>query len=138
MFIKTSSGIYLISFYGIFFLKNIKKINLTLILTTITFFTIVSFIAYYDYFLVNERNIELYSVVFLSSPRPVSSCDEFITIFDVSRRFRFDYFNGIQRTLLGLLTLFLLINLKKPVLNNYDLKLTFLIILGLLSIILLF
>ncbi|MDG1720797.1 MAG: hypothetical protein P8I31_06045 [Bacteroidia bacterium] len=119
-------------------MKNIKKINLSLILTTITFFTIVSFIAYYDYFLVNQRNIELYSVVFLSSPRPVSSWDEFVTIFDVARRFRFDYFNGIQRTLLGLLTLFLLINLKKPVLNNYDLKLTFLIILGLLSIILLF
>ncbi len=138
MFIKTSSGIYLISFYGIFFLNNIKKINLKLIFTTIAFFTIVSFIAYYDYFLVNQRNIELYSVVFLSSPIPVSSWDEFITIFDVARRFRFDYFNGVQRILFGVLILFLIINFKKPVLNKYDLKLTFLIFLGLLSIILLF
>lgn len=138
MFIKTSSGIYLISFYGIFFLNNMKKINLTLIFTTIVFLTIISLIAYYDYFLVNQRNIELYSVVFLSSPVPVTSWDEFTTIFDVAKRFRFDYFNGIQRLLLGILTLLLLINVKKSVLNKYDIRLSSLLILGLLSIILLF
>jgi hypothetical protein len=138
MFIKTSSGIYLISFYGVFFLKQIRNINIKLVAITLLFLFIISFIAYYDYFLVNQRNKELYSVVFLSSPIPVTSWDEFVTIFDVASRFKYEYFNSIQQSFLIILTLLSVINFKKSILNKSDKWLSILLVLGLLSIVLLF
>jgi len=138
MFIKTSSGIYLISFYSVFFLKQIRNINIKLVAITLLFLFIISFIAYYDYFLVNQRNKELYSVVFLSSPIPVTSWDEFVTIFDVASRFKYEYFNSIQQSFLIILTLLSVINFKKSILNKSDKWLSILLVLGLLSIVLLF
>jgi hypothetical protein len=137
MFIKTSSGIYFISFFGVFFLKNIRKINLKLVLITSLFLIIISSIAYYDYFLVNQRNKELHSVVFLSSPRPVTSWNELVTIFDVASRFKSEYFNGSQQILLILLTLFSILNFKK-IFSVNDKIFSLLLILGLFSIVLLF
>lgn len=137
MFIKTSSGIYFISFFSVFFLKNIRKINLKLVLITSLFLIVISSIAYYDYFLVNQRNKELYSVVFLSSPRPVTSWNELVTIFDVASRFKNEYFNGSQQILLIVVALLSVIKFKK-IFSVSDKIFSLLMLFGLLSIVLLF
>ena len=138
MFIKTSSGIYLMSFYGVFFLKNILKINWKFLMVTSLFLAIILSIAYYDYYWVNQRNMELYSVVFLSSPIPVTSWDQLLTIFDVAKRFRYDYFNGSQQVVIITLCFLGLSQIKKWNFRNQDFLLSGLVTLGIFCIILLF
>lgn len=138
MLIKTSSGIYLISFFSLFFLRHIRKLNLKFIISSFIFFSLITAIAYYDFFHVNQRNAELYSVVFLSSPIPVNSWSQFTQIFDVAMRFRFDYFSGAQRFLLVILAILTVVNYKRILPQKNDLQLVILVVFGLLAIVLLF
>ena len=64
--------------------------------------------------------MELYSVVFLSSPIPVTSWDQLLTIFDVAKRFRYDYFNGSQQVVIITLCFWGLSQIKKLNFRNQD------------------
>lgn len=137
MFIKTSSGIYIIAMFAVFFLSNLKRPK-KLLLPTLVFIAITGFIALYDYYLVNQRNKELYSYVFLSHTRMAETWFEFKEIFKTARRFLGEYFNPAQWWLLGGLLVYALSRVRKW--SNYRniLWLSILLLLGLLSIIVLF
>ena len=138
LFIKTSSGIYFISFFAIYFLKHIRKPNKNLIAGGVLFFLIGAGVAYYDYFLVNQRNAKLVSYVFLSGTRPAETWFQFIEIFTTAKRFLKEYFNPAQWVVLGLLFIYQLTRLKRFSVKNKHHQLAFFIGLGLLSIIILF
>jgi len=138
LLIKTSSGIYFISFMAIYFLKYWNKWNLKLILGGLLFISIGSAVAYYDITVVNGRNIKYNSEMFLSQTLPTKSWKEFVQIFDTASRFKSDYFNGAQRLLILMLDIVGIANIKKVRIKNKNTQLGILVGLGLLSIILLF
>ncbi|NNJ55518.1 MAG: hypothetical protein HKP14_05280 [Bacteroidia bacterium] len=138
LFIKTSSGIYFISFFAIFFLKHVRKPNRKLLISGLLFALIGAGVAYYDYFLVNQRNAKLYSYVFLSGTRPAQNWSEFVEIFTTAKRFLKEYLNTSQWLVIGLLLIYQLIRTKQFRITNKHLQLSFFVALGLLSIIILF
>jgi hypothetical protein len=137
MFIKTSSGIYIIAVYAVYFLSHIKHPK-KLVLPTFLFLAIVGCIAFYDYYLVNQRNKELYSYVFLSHTRMAESWFEFKEIFKTARRFLGEYFNTAQWYLLGGLLIYAVSRVRKWAQYPHLLMLSILLSVGLLSIIILF
>ncbi len=137
-FIKTSSGIYFIAFYAIYFLKYWNKWNIKLILGGLIFIAIAVSVGWYDYFLVNQRNQELNSYVFLSSSRPTESYAAFIEIFNTAKRFLGEYFNNSQWVLLAILLVLNIFNISKLKIRSKSLQLTILIVIGLFALILLF
>ncbi len=138
LLIKTSSGIYFISFYAIYFLASFKKWDKLFLINTLLFFAIAGGVAYYDYVLVNLRNQALNSYVFLSGTRPAQSMQEFWNVFDTASRFLKEYFNAAQWTVFWLAVGFYLFRIKKIKLKDYRFQLVILLTLGLLSIIALF
>ncbi|PCJ64383.1 MAG: hypothetical protein COA58_13600 [Bacteroidetes bacterium] len=138
LLIKTSSGIYFISFMAVYFLRYWNKWNKKLIFGGIIFASIGGAVAYYDIFIVNGRNTIYNSYVFLSNTMPTKSWSEFIQIFDTASRFTGDYFNGAQRILIALLVLVGITRIKTISFKNKNTQIFILIFLGLLSILLLF
>lgn len=138
LLIKTSSGIYCISFMAVYFLKYWNKWNLKLILSGGLFLAIGTAVAYYDYTFVHLRNATYNSYVFLSTTMPTQSWDEFIQIFDTASRFKNEYFTLAQRMVMLILIIIGITQIKKINRKNPTLQLTILVCLGLLSIILLF
>lgn len=138
LLIKTSSGIYFISFFGIYFLNHFLKWNRKLSLMLVLFIAIAAFVGIYDYYIVNLRNKELYSFVFLSGTRTAQSWAEFIEIFTTARRFLMEYFNSSQWFVLVILLIYNIINFKKWQSKKTYIGFSVLVILGLISIIVLF
>ncbi|MGB1039023.1 MAG: hypothetical protein ACPGYY_10285, partial [Bacteroidia bacterium] len=138
LLIKTSSGIYFISFMSVYFLRYWNKWNKKLILSGMLFLIIGGGIAYYDYFLVNMRNVEFNSYVFLSGTMPTKSWAEFVQIIDTAKRFTDEYFNLSQRVCMLLIIIVGLFRIKKINRKNPHTQMAILVLLGLLSILILF
>lgn len=138
LFIKTSSGIYFISFFAVYFLTHFRTWNTKLTKALLLFTAIAGSVAYYDYFLVSVRNKELYSYVFLSGTMTANSWDQFWEIFTTARRFLMEYFNGSQWFVLAILLFYNSINFKKWKAKKTYIGLGVFVILGLLAIIILF
>ncbi len=138
LFLKTSSGIYFISFFGIYFLTHFLKWNKKLSIMLLVFITIASLVGLYDYYIVSVRNQELYSFVFLSGTRTAQSWAEFIEIFTTARRFLMEYFNGAQWFILIILLIYNIVNFRKWRDKKTYIGFSVLVILGLISIIILF
>jgi hypothetical protein len=138
MLIKTSSGIYFISFMAIYFLQNVKKWDTKLSLAGVLFVLIAAGVAYYDYFLVHVRSKDLWSVVFLSEPMRITSWEHFTFVLDTASRYTYDYFSRPQWWLilaLGVLSIWVK---RKEILTNINWRLALLVALGLSSLTLLF
>jgi hypothetical protein len=138
LLIKTSSGIYFISFYAIYFLSSWKKWNGKFVFSTILFLLIAGGVTYYDYVLVNLRNQELNSYVFLSGTRPAANMVEFWNIFDTAERFLKEYFTGAQWGVFWIVVGYHLYRIKRISIKSKYTQLLGFLFLGLLSIIILF
>ncbi|MDB4161812.1 hypothetical protein N9772_05555 [Bacteroidia bacterium] len=138
LFIKTSSGIYFIAIYGVYFLQNIRKPNAQFWLASSLFACIGIGVIYYDVYYVAQINTRLWSTVFLSSTMPVSSWDEFCNVLDTAWRFKDDYFTLTLRWFLLLIALGALLSFRKKSFTCPDVQLLILLAVGLLSITVLF
>lgn len=138
LFIKTSSGIYFITFYGVYFLQNIRRPKAKFWIVFLLFAIIGLVVAYYDIYYVAEVNKRLWSTVFLSSTMHVGSWQEFWNVLDTAWRFKEDYLTVVLRwfylvTLLASVWLW-----EKTKITNPRVQFFMLLSLGLLSIVLLF
>ena len=136
--IKTSSGIYFIAIYGVYFLQNIRKPNAQFWLASLLFACISIGIIYYDIYYVVQVNKRLWSTVFLSSTMPVGSWDEFCNVLDTAWRFKDDYFTHALRWFLLLMSVGALISFRKKSYTSSDVQLLILLAVGLISITVLF
>lgn len=138
LFIKTSSGIYFISFFAVYFFRNFRKWNKKLSFLLLLFVLISSGVAGYDYVLVSLRNKALYSYVFLSGTMLANSWAQFWEIFTTARRFLMEYFNGAQWFVLSIILIYNLANAERWLKKSNYILLSIFVLLGLSSIIVLF
>lgn len=138
LFIKTSSGIYFIAFYGVYFLQNIRRPKLHFWIASTLFLALSASVAYYDYLYIIELNKKLWATVFLSQTVPVTSLEEFWNVLDTSWRFKNDYFTSIQRWLFGILLIGGIAGLRKGSIKNPLIQLYSLLVIGLLGFAMLF
>jgi hypothetical protein len=137
-FIKTSSGIYFIAIYGVYFLQNIRKSSAQFGLASLLFGCIGAGIAYYDVYYVAEVNQRLWSTVFLSSTMPINSYEEFWHVLDTAWRFKDDYLTRTLRWFLLLISTGTLLSFTRKSYTQPAVQLLFLLIIGLLCISVLF
>lgn len=138
LFIKTSSGIYFIAVFAVFFLIHIRKPNKKLFVGLLVFLLIAVGVAYHDYVLINLKNKKLYSYVFLSGTRTVRNWAEFWEIFTTARRFKMEYFTGIQWVVLLSILGYSLTKIKRWNKDKNYQRLCVLVLIGLLAIIVMF
>lgn len=138
MLVKTSSGIYFISFMGLYIFKIGKKINVKWGAAILLFGAIACGIAYYDFNYVHLRSKELWSTVFLTEFVPVTNWGQFTDVIDTASRFRYEYFSRPQWWIilgLGLLSIW---HKRKEVTTNINWRIAIVVLLGLLSLTILF
>lgn len=137
-FIKSSSGIYFIAFFSVYFLQNIASRSTKVLTTGVLFLALLGMVAYYDYYYVYLVNKKLWSSVFLSQTVPVKSVAEFFHTLDVAWRFKNDYFTSTQRWVFLLSFIGACIGVRRIGLKHPLTQLCILLAFGLISISVLF
>lgn len=136
--IKTSSGIYFIAIFGVYFLQNVAHPTRRFWFVSTLFICIASFVVFYDIYFVAQVNKRLWSTVFLSKTMAVDTWDTYWLYIKTAWRFKYDYLSTAQRWFFILIVAGGIALVFKKGLSSRFTQFFILLLLGLLCITVLF